>query len=98
MDKDKLFKEVAEYLEGSCKFVQEAFSDVCQYSNPPIEMVEQDVLDEFEDYLEKNDLYCCSECGWWGFQGGDACCECDSECPQCYQRIVDCVCGEEDEA
>lgn len=82
MDKEKLFNDVLNYLAGSCKGIDEAFSDVCRFSEPPIEMVNQETLDEFAVYLENNEMYCCENCGWWNYPGeGD--CECLEDCWDC---------------
>lgn len=78
MDKEKLFKEVVNYLAGSCMSVEQAFADVCKYSEPPIEMPIQEVLDEFELHLENIDMFCCENCGWWQYPG-EGYCECESD-------------------
>lgn len=77
MNKEKLFNEVVNYLVGSCMGIEQAFADVCQYSKPPIEVPNQEVIDEFEQYLENIEMFCCEECGWWGYPGEG---ECDCDC------------------
>lgn len=64
------YEEAADYLMGSCMMTaREALEALLERECTEVE------LTHFEIYLDRNEIFECSECGWWGYSG-DIDCDC----------------------
>ena len=106
MPDDEFTNEVIDYLQGTCKSLEEGIDTVAEGNDH----------DRFDGFSEKeidhamldDAIFVCADCGWWCEAGdwgeettdnGDVCSNCWSEnhvvrCQHCHEPQEDCECAQ----
>jgi len=73
---------------------ERALATVVEFDGLQMEVTDE-LVAEFEEYLEKIELRECENCGWYGHPGEICDCADEDICDNCGYPEEDCVCDED---